>query len=218
MDRNESANEGGSSPDTVIARSSSEEERNRFACSTSGEYVTVGDSSSSVDTVTSVGTTTNVATGDPPAADDKKKGRFGVLKSSFRKEGGLFKIRRKNRQLDESAAEPELDVEEKGLFIWLVPLSLWVVCALAGLWLWGVYSCGCWSSSSVLPGFRLRVVRRVVFFRVVFLCVRHRSTVIGIYAEESLQTCNNFDNLYRTDRSTFITQWFNSNWQIRQAI
>ncbi|XP_076481300.1 RAS oncogene family member Rab32 isoform X2 [Bombus vancouverensis nearcticus] len=113
MDRNESANEGGSSPDTVIARSSSEEERNRFACSTSGEYVTVGDSSSSVDTVTSVGTTTNVATGDPPAADDKKKGRFGALKSSFRKEGGLFKIRRKNRQLDESAAEPELDVEEK---------------------------------------------------------------------------------------------------------
>lgn len=124
MDRNESANEGGSSPDTVIARSSSEEERNRFACSTSGEYVTVGDSSSSVDTVTSVGTTTNVATGDPPAADDKKKGRFGALKSSFRKEGGLFKIRRKNRQLDESAAEPELDVEEKGLFIWLVPFSL----------------------------------------------------------------------------------------------
>ncbi|XP_050483376.1 EF-hand calcium-binding domain-containing protein 4B isoform X1 [Bombus huntii] len=113
MDRNESANEGGSSPDTVIARSSSEEERNRFACSTSGEYVTVGDSSSSVDTVTSVGTTTNVATGDPPATDDKKKGRFGALKSSFRKEGGLFKIRRKNRQLDESAAEPELDVEEK---------------------------------------------------------------------------------------------------------
>lgn len=124
MDRNESANEGGSSPDTVIARSSSEEERNRFACSTSGEYVTVGDSSSSVDTVTSVGTTTDVATGDPPAADDKKKGRFGALKSSFRKEGGLFKIRRKNRQLDESAAEPELDVEEKGLSIWLVPLSL----------------------------------------------------------------------------------------------
>ncbi|KAK1120029.1 hypothetical protein K0M31_012759 [Melipona bicolor] len=115
MDRNESANEGGSSPDTVIARSSSEEERNRFACSTSGEYVTtVGDSSSSLDTVTSAGTTTNVGANDPPGADNKKKGRFGSLKSSFRKEGGLFKIRRKNRQLDEpAAAEPEPDVEEK---------------------------------------------------------------------------------------------------------
>lgn len=121
MDRNESANEGGSSPDTVIARSSSEEERNRFACSTSGEYVTtVGDSSSSLDTVTSAGTTTtNVAANDPPVADDKKRGRFGNLKSSFRKEGGLFKIRRKNRQLDEpAAAEPEPDVEEKGFILW----------------------------------------------------------------------------------------------------
>ncbi|KOX73109.1 Ras-related protein Rab-32 [Melipona quadrifasciata] len=120
MDRNESANEGGSSPDTVIARSSSEEERNRFACSTSGEYVTtVGDSSSSLDTVTSAGTTTNVGANDPPGADSKKRGRFGSLKSSFRKEGGLFKIRRKNRQLDEpAAAEPEPDVEEKGFILW----------------------------------------------------------------------------------------------------
>lgn len=111
MDRNESANEGGSSPDTVIARSSSEEERNRLACSTSGEYVTVGDSSSSLDTVTSVGTTTVSAT-----TEDKKRGRFGALKSSFRKEGGLFKIKKKSRQLDEPAAEPQPDVEEKGSF------------------------------------------------------------------------------------------------------
>ncbi|XP_017753894.1 PREDICTED: uncharacterized protein LOC108546361 isoform X1 [Eufriesea mexicana] len=113
MDRNESANEGGSSPDTVIARSSSEEERNRFACSTSGEYVTVGDSSSSLDTVTNAAGTTGVAATDPSAVEDKKRGRFGALKSSFRKEGGLFKIRRKDRQPGEPAAEPEPDVEEK---------------------------------------------------------------------------------------------------------
>lgn len=120
MDRNESANEGGSSPDTVIARSSSEEERNRLACSTSGEYVTVGDSSSSLDTVTSVGTTTVSTTTDATGTEDKKRGRFGALKSSFRKEGGLFKIKKKNRQLDEPAAELQLDVEEKGSFfgIW----------------------------------------------------------------------------------------------------
>ncbi|XP_061941426.1 ras and EF-hand domain-containing protein homolog isoform X2 [Apis cerana] len=113
MDRNESANEGGSSPDTVIARSSSEEERNRLACSTSGEYVTVGDSSSSLDTVTSVGTTTVSTTTDATGTEDKKRGRFGALKSSFRKEGGLFKIKKKNRQLDEPAAELQPDVEEK---------------------------------------------------------------------------------------------------------
>ncbi|XP_043790892.1 EF-hand calcium-binding domain-containing protein 4B-like [Apis laboriosa] len=113
MDRNESANEGGSSPDTVIARSSSEEERNRLACSTSGEYVTVGDSSSSLDTVTSVGTTTISTTTDATGTEDKKRGRFGALKSSFRKEGGLFKIKKKSRQLDEPAAEPQPDVEEK---------------------------------------------------------------------------------------------------------
>lgn len=113
MDRNESANEGGSSPDTVIARSSSEEERNRLACSTSGEYVTVGDSSSSLDTVTSVGTTTVSTTTDATGTEDKKRGRFGALKSSFRKEGGLFKIKKKSRQLDEPAAELQPDVEEK---------------------------------------------------------------------------------------------------------
>ncbi|XP_020287466.1 ras and EF-hand domain-containing protein homolog isoform X2 [Pseudomyrmex gracilis] len=54
MDRNEDTNEGGSSPDTIIARSSSEEEKQKpSTASTSGEYVTVGDSSSSLDTLTS---------------------------------------------------------------------------------------------------------------------------------------------------------------------
>lgn len=108
MDRNESANEGGSSPDTVIARSSSEEDRNKYACTTSGEYATVGGSSSSLDTVTGAG-----ATGG--AAEDKKKGRFGALKQSFRKEGGLFKIRKKSKPVvDEAAGEAGPDAEEKG--------------------------------------------------------------------------------------------------------
>lgn len=105
MDRNESANEGGSSPDTVIGRSSSEEERNRHGATTSGEYVTVGESSSSLDTLTNVGTT----------VEDKKKGRFGALRSSFRKEGGLFKIKKKTRTGEDAATRAEQpDAEEKG--------------------------------------------------------------------------------------------------------
>ncbi|XP_076678308.1 RAS oncogene family member Rab32 isoform X1 [Andrena cerasifolii] len=118
MDRNESANEGGSSPDTVVGRSSSEEERNRYAGSTSGEYVTVGDSSSSLDTLTSAGAT-GVVTQDAAATtevvEDKKRGRFGALKSSFRKEGGLFKIKKKTRSIEEAFVEPELDADEKEL-------------------------------------------------------------------------------------------------------
>ncbi|XP_076631588.1 RAS oncogene family member Rab32 isoform X1 [Colletes latitarsis] len=106
MDRNESANEGGSSPDTVIGRSSSEEDRNRHGCTTSGEYATVGGSSSSLDTLTG-------ATAAPTGNDDKKRGRFGALKSSFRKEGGLFKIKKKTRSVDEAFVEQEPDVDEK---------------------------------------------------------------------------------------------------------
>ncbi|XP_053999048.1 EF-hand calcium-binding domain-containing protein 4B isoform X1 [Hylaeus anthracinus] len=108
MDRNESANEGGSSPDTVIGRSSSEEDRNRQGCTTSGEYVTVGDSSSSLDTLNSAGTAAA-----PPGTEDKKRGRFGALKNSFRKEGGLFKIKKKNKNADEACAERETDVDDK---------------------------------------------------------------------------------------------------------
>ncbi|XP_034179841.2 RAS oncogene family member Rab32 isoform X1 [Osmia lignaria lignaria] len=122
MDRNESANEGGSSPDTVIARSSDgeeeeeeeeEEDRGKYGCSTSGEYVTVGDSSSSLDTLTSSGATGTAPSADTTTVEDKKRGRFGALKSSFRKEGGLFKIRKKNRSNDETVAELEPDVDEK---------------------------------------------------------------------------------------------------------
>ncbi|XP_029047658.2 EF-hand calcium-binding domain-containing protein 4B isoform X1 [Osmia bicornis bicornis] len=122
MDRNESANEGGSSPDTVIARSSDgeeeeeeeeEEDRGKYGCSTSGEYVTVGDSSSSLDTLTSSGATGTAPSAGTTTVEDKKRGRFGALKSSFRKEGGLFKIRKKNRSNDETVAELEPDVDEK---------------------------------------------------------------------------------------------------------
>lgn len=115
MDRNESANEGGSSPDTVVGRSSSEEDRNRYACSTSGEYVTVGDSSSSLDTLTNVGAAAPPVQ-EPSVAEDKKRGRFGALKNSFRKEGGLFKIKKKNRSIEETFAETEPDADEKGSF------------------------------------------------------------------------------------------------------
>ncbi|XP_076651695.1 RAS oncogene family member Rab32 isoform X1 [Halictus rubicundus] len=106
MDRNESANEGGSSPDTVIGRSSSEEERNRHGPITSGEYVTVGESSSSLDTLTS-------GTGPANPPEDKKRGRFDALKSSFRKEGGLFKIKKKIRPGEDAATPTDPDAEEK---------------------------------------------------------------------------------------------------------
>ncbi|KZC12419.1 PREDICTED: uncharacterized protein LOC107190506 [Dufourea novaeangliae] len=105
MDRNESANEGGSSPDTVIGRSSSEEDRNRYGCSTSGEYVTVGESSSSLDTLTNAAGANIV--------EEKKRGRFGALKNSFRKEGGLFKIKKKNRSGEDGVHQTEPDVDEK---------------------------------------------------------------------------------------------------------
>ncbi|KAG7200577.1 hypothetical protein KM043_001138 [Ampulex compressa] len=104
MDRSESANEGGSSPDTVVARSSSEEDRKRTGCTTSGEYVTVGDSSSSLDALQS--------------REEKKRaggGRFVALRNSFRKEGGLFKIKRKIRTLEgeEGLEEDEKESERK---------------------------------------------------------------------------------------------------------
>ncbi|XP_077257934.1 RAS oncogene family member Rab32 isoform X3 [Temnothorax americanus] len=101
MDRNENTNEGGSSPDTVIARSSSEEEKRKsVVASTSGEYITVGDSSSSLDTLTggSVATLSSSAN-----ADDRKKGKFGAFKSSLR-EGNLFKIKKKTRETDVSSS------------------------------------------------------------------------------------------------------------------
>lgn len=108
MDRNESTNEGGSSPDTVIARSSSEEEKRKsIVASTSGEYITIGDSSSSLDTLTSGSVLSSSAN-----ADDRKKGKFGAFRNSFR-ESNLFKIKKKTRGTSVSSSF-EAEHHDKG--------------------------------------------------------------------------------------------------------
>lgn len=100
MAHKESTNEGGSSPDTVIARFSSDEEKQKPTATTSGEYVTAGDSNSSLDTLTS--SSGGVATlFSNISTDDRKKGKFGAFKSSFR-ESGIFKIKKKSRETDPS--------------------------------------------------------------------------------------------------------------------
>lgn len=110
MDRNESMNEGGSSPDTMIARSSSEEEKRKsIMASTSGEYITVGDSSSSLDTLTS-GSVAILSSS--VNADDRKRGKFGAFKSSFR-ESSLFKIKKKTHGTDVSSSF-EAEHHDKG--------------------------------------------------------------------------------------------------------
>ncbi|XP_051160176.1 ras and EF-hand domain-containing protein homolog isoform X2 [Leptopilina boulardi] len=92
----EKMNQGGSSPDTLIGRSSPEEDRKRQMTSFSAENLNTaaatGESSSSLETIVGVG------------MEAKKKGRFGSLKSSFRKEGGLFKMKKKKKKHFE--AEP----------------------------------------------------------------------------------------------------------------
>ncbi|XP_029155864.1 LOW QUALITY PROTEIN: uncharacterized protein LOC114928733 [Nylanderia fulva] len=110
MAHNESANEGGSSPDTIIARFSSDEEKHKPIGSTSGEYVTARDSNSSLDTLTSAsgGSFFNVN------AEDRKKGKFEVLRNSFR-EGGIFKIKKKSRETDVSC-EADTEQDEKASF------------------------------------------------------------------------------------------------------
>lgn len=112
MNRNESTNEGGSSPDTIIACSSSEEEKQKpSTASTSGEYITVGDSSSSLDTLT--GGSGGVAIlSSSVNTDDRKRGKFGALKSSFR-ESGLFKIRKKSREVSGEADAEQDDKTPK---------------------------------------------------------------------------------------------------------
>lgn len=110
MNCNEGTNEGGSSPDTVIARSSSEEEKQKsIAASTSGEYITVNDSSSSLDTVTSGSVGILSLTGN---TDDRKKSKLGAFKSSFR-EGNLFKIKKKKRDANVSSSF-EAEHHDKG--------------------------------------------------------------------------------------------------------
>lgn len=103
MDRNVgSTNEGGSSPDTVIA--SSEEEKQKPQVST--EYVTVRGSSSSLDTLTSASGAVAILS---TSADDRKRGKFGAFRSNFR-EGGIFKIKKRPRPSEtDLSADPEQD-------------------------------------------------------------------------------------------------------------
>ena len=98
MDHYEKVNEGGSSPDTLIDRSLAEEDRKHQMGSFSMENVNTGESSSSLETIVGVG------------MEGKKKGRFGSLKKSFRKEGGLFKIKKKKKKNLE--VEPSIEVQQ----------------------------------------------------------------------------------------------------------
>ncbi|XP_050462963.1 ras and EF-hand domain-containing protein homolog isoform X1 [Cataglyphis hispanica] len=106
MAHNEGTKEGGSSTDTVIAHFSSDDEKPKpIATATSGEYVTAGDSNSSLETLTSSSGVTffsNINT------DDRKKGKFDTFKSSLR-EGRIFKIKKKPRETDPSC---EADTEQ----------------------------------------------------------------------------------------------------------
>ncbi|XP_043466861.1 EF-hand calcium-binding domain-containing protein 4B isoform X2 [Leptopilina heterotoma] len=89
MDHVEKINPDGSSPDTLIGQSSPEDDRKRQMTSFSAESLNTaatGDSSSSLETIVGVG------------MEAKKKGRFGSLKSSFRKEGGLFRMKKKKKK------------------------------------------------------------------------------------------------------------------------
>ena len=116
---NESPNEGGSSPDTVIGRSSSEEDRKRrtntTTGSTSGEYVTgVGESSSSLDTLVGSNAGAGVKgnlqlSSSSTAIEDlgKKKGRFGALKNTFRK------IKRTKSKSVESEGSVDIDPDDE---------------------------------------------------------------------------------------------------------
>lgn len=85
--RVEKINPTGSSPDTLIGQSSPEDDRKRQMTSFSAESLnTAASSSSSLETIVGVG------------MEAKKKGRFGSLKSSFRKEGGLFRMKKKKKK------------------------------------------------------------------------------------------------------------------------
>lgn len=106
MERNEDMNKVDSSSDTVIAQSSSEEEKPPG--NTSNDYVVVCDSSSSLDTLTS-GSGGVTVVPSSVNTDDRKKGKFGTLKNSFR-ESGIFKSKKKSR-VNESNASIEVDLE-----------------------------------------------------------------------------------------------------------
>lgn len=136
MDRVENANEGDSSPDTVIARSSSEEDGREKprASSTSGEYVTVGNSSSSLDTLTSGsgggdGAATAHPSGVTNADDARKRSRLvGALRSGLREGGSIFGIKRRvraNETKTSRAPEAHPEQDDRGFLpiAFLRPLS-----------------------------------------------------------------------------------------------
>lgn len=110
MDHIEKTQQAGSSPDTLIGRSSPEEDRKRQMTSFSAESLNTaatGESSSSLETIVGVG------------MESKKKGsRFGSLKSSFRKEGGLFKMKKKKKkqhfEAEPSTQYPQGEQSSKG--------------------------------------------------------------------------------------------------------
>ncbi|XP_063979632.1 ras-related protein Rab-44 isoform X1 [Diachasmimorpha longicaudata] len=110
----EDENEGGSSPDTVIGRVEFEEARRLRNNSTSGEYHTAADSSLSLDTIGR--TLETEATGDGTAEGtvnqgEKKKKRFGSLKTTFRRDSGFFKGKKKSKEL-EAQSSAELEIAE----------------------------------------------------------------------------------------------------------
>lgn len=123
MDK-DSGNEG-SSPDTVIARSSYEDDQKSQEINTSGEYVTVAESSStSLDPIISDVAESGLSVGSSGigsavvgVVEEKKKGRFETLKSTFRKDGGIFKIKKKKSFESEPSIEVDMDENEstKGL-------------------------------------------------------------------------------------------------------
>ena len=100
MDHKENVDEGGSSPDTLINQSSPEEYRKSQLGSVSAENVNAPESSSSsLETIVGVG------------MEGKKKGRFGSLKKSFRREGGFFKTKKKKN----IEVEPSIEVQKEEL-------------------------------------------------------------------------------------------------------
>ncbi|XP_034937461.1 ras and EF-hand domain-containing protein homolog isoform X3 [Chelonus insularis] len=109
-----------SSPDSVIARLSfTEDDDNYEEHDTSGEYITVAESNSSLDTLTlteHVGVISHDGedtSNEVEVLEDKKKGRFGNLKSTFRKEKGFFKTKKTSPSFETNSigdienAEPE---------------------------------------------------------------------------------------------------------------
>lgn len=77
------------------ARSLSKEDRKQ----SDGSHASVAESNSSLDTLTGI-SEDKASTENSGKTGDKKKGRFGALKNTFRKEGGLFKTKKKHKSFD----------------------------------------------------------------------------------------------------------------------